>query len=150
MFGIEAAFEGRLGRSPELKMVKGGTMAMTILAVAVDEAPPKDGQDTKSSTWVSVKLFGDKAKVAAEALAKGDRVYVEGRLSMDSWEKDGQPRHGLSLMASEAKALGKIGQRRPRPAGQNATSTEHQRRAAADSQRPLDRHDDMQNDPIPF
>ena len=49
MFGIEAAFEGRPGRSPELKMVKGGTMAMTTLAVAVDEAPPKEGHDTKST-----------------------------------------------------------------------------------------------------
>ena len=49
MFGIEAAFEGRLGRDPELKMVKGGTMPMLTLAIAVDEAPPKDGQEARAS-----------------------------------------------------------------------------------------------------
>ena len=102
MFGIEAAFEGRLGRDPELKMVKGGTMPMLTLAIAADEAPPKDGQE----------------------------------------------RHGLSLLASEAKALGKVGRRKPRPEGQRIT--EQQRRSAADSQRPLDRNDEMQNDPLPW
>jgi len=57
MFGIESAFTGRLGREPELKHVKGGTLAMLNLAVAVDDAPAKEGQEQKS-TWVSVKVFG--------------------------------------------------------------------------------------------
>jgi single-strand DNA-binding protein len=153
MFGIEAAFSGRLGRDPELRMVKSGTMAMVTLAVAVDEAPPKDGHDAKS-TWINCKLFGDKATTAAEALAKGDRVYLEGKLSLDNWTgKDGRPRTGLSVVANVAQPLGKIGNRRPRQSRdgaqdnrQRSSGNNQQRRAA---QAPLN-HDDMPNDDIPW
>ena len=151
MHGIEAALEGRLGRDPELKMVKGGTMPMLMLAIAVEETA-KAGDDPKT-TWVNAKLFGDKARVAAEALAKGDKVYVEGRLSLDTWTgNDGQARTGLSLVANVAQPLGKIGHRKPKTEGQRQRGgSDQQRRAADDAQRPLDRHhrDDMDME-IPF
>ena len=98
MFGIESAFTGRIGRDPELKMVKNGTMAMLMMSVLVDEAPPKEGQEAKP-TWVNAKLFGDKAQAASESLKKGDSVYLEGRLTLDEWQgRQGEARHGLSLL----------------------------------------------------
>jgi single-strand DNA-binding protein len=132
MFGIEAACTGRLGRDPELRMVKGGTMPMVTIVVAVDEAPPKEGQDQKS-TWVSVMLFGEKATAAAETLLKGDRCYVEGKLSLDSWTgKDGEARSGLSVLASLVQPMAKIGNRKTRQNGQsNGTSASQYQRAAA-------------------
>ena len=149
MIGIEAALEGRLGRDPELKMVKNGSMPMLTRAIAVDEAA-KAGEDAKT-TWVSAKLFGDKARAAAESFVKGDRCYVEGKLSLDSWTgQDGQARTGLSVLASKAEALGKIGHRRPKQEGQRGNGTDQQRRAAADAQRPLDRGAPMYDDPIDF
>jgi single-strand DNA-binding protein len=163
MFGIETAFTGRLGRDPDLKMVKGGTMAMVTLAVAVDEAPPKEGQEAKS-TWVNTKLFGDKAQAAADTLVKGDRVYCEGRLSLDEWTAgDGTQRHGLSCLANVAQPLGKIGQRRPRQTSgdqtdgtrrSNGASASQYRRAAA-AQAPIGGRgrndaDPMENDGLPF
>lgn len=162
MFGIEAAFTGRLGRDPELKMVKQGTMAMVTLAVAVDEAPPKEGQEAKS-TWINTKLFGDKAQAAADTLAKGDRVYCEGRLSLDEWTAgDGTQRHGLSCLANVAQPLGKIGNRRPRQTNgdqtdstrrNNGSANQYQRGAAARAPvvgRSRNDHDPMENDAMPF
>ena len=163
MFGIECALTGRLGKDPELRMVKSGKMAMLSLNVAVDEAPPKDGQEVKS-TWASVKLFGDRATAAADMLVKGDRVYCEGRLSLDEWTgQDGTPRHGLSVLANKVEAMGKIGRQRPRQdsagrpqggrsvSGYNRTTSTSasQRRAADAAQRPL-HDDDMPNDAIPW
>ena len=146
MFGIEAALEGRLGRDPELKMVKGGTMPMVTLAVAVDEAPPKPGEEQRS-TWVNCKLFGDKAAAAAEALAKGDRVYVEGKLTLDRWTTQaGEERSGLSMVANVAQPLGKIGQRRPksdRPHRQGGDRLAAGARAQAPLEPPPHCRDDM-------
>jgi single-stranded DNA-binding protein len=114
-----------------MKMVKGGTMAMVTLAVAVDEAPPKDGQEAKS-TWVNVKMFGEKAQAATDTLVKGDRVYVEGRLSLDEWTAgDGNQRHGLSCLANVAHPLGRIGNRRHRPTSGDQTDGQYRRAAAA-------------------
>jgi single-strand DNA-binding protein len=150
MFGVECAFSGRLGRAPELKMVKQGTMQMVTLAVAVDEAPPKEGHEAKS-TWINVKMFGEKAQAAADTLVKGDRVYCEGRLSLDEWTAgDGNQRHGLSCLANVAQPLGKIGNRRHRPtSGAQADGTRRSNGASASQYRRNDA-DPMESDDLPF
>ena len=113
MFGIESAMTGRITKDPELRMVKGGTMAMVMMSVLVDEAPPKEGQEAKP-TWVNAKLFGERAQNAADSLKKGDSVYLEGRLSLDEWQgRQGEARHGLSLLANVVQAQGQIGRRKP-------------------------------------
>ena len=143
MFGIESAFTGRLGREPELKHVKGGTLAMLNLAVAVDDAPAKEGQEQKS-TWVSVKVFGEKAEAAADSLEKGAKVYVHGKLSLDSWtSQSGEQRHGLSLIADVVQRMGAGGQKRQQQR-QRGGITPQQHEAADRAQRPLgnDFHDD--------
>ena len=162
MFGVECAFSGRLGRAPAMKMVKQGTMQMVTLAVAVDEAPPKEGQEAKS-TWINTKLFGDKAQSATDTLAKGDRVYVEGRLSLDEWTAgDGNQRHGLSCLANVVQPLGRIGNRRHRQTSgdqtdgtrRNGAIASQYRRAAA-ARPPIGGRgrndaDPMENDGLPF
>ena len=71
-------------------------------------------------TWVSVTVFEEKARALA-GLTKGAEVYVEGRLTMNTWEgKDGQPRTGLSVSAWRVEVLGKIGKSRPAKAPKHA------------------------------
>ena len=148
MFGIESAFTGRIGRDPELKMVKNGTMAMLMMSVLVDEAPPKEGQEAKP-TWVNAKLFGDKAQAASESLKKGDSVYLEGRLTLDEWQgRQGEARHGLSLLpwhwarSAAASLRGNVnhqGQRQSSGAPHHDRPASGQHQRAATSQAPLDR-----------
>jgi len=102
---IEAAFIGRVGKEPELKTSSAGkAWAAFTCAVGSDD-------DTQ---WIRVAVFGDCAEQLADNLAKGDRVYCEGRLKLDSWTaKDGQQRTGLSVAAWKAEKLGQIGRNRP-------------------------------------
>ena len=59
-------------------------------------------------------LFGETAQRLAQALHKGDRVYVEGTIKLNSWTgKDGVERTGLSVAAQKAEKLGAIGRNRP-------------------------------------
>jgi single-stranded DNA-binding protein len=47
--------------------------------------------------WVSVAVFGKGAEIAGE-LKKGDRIYCEGQIKLDTWQgSDGAERHGLSV-----------------------------------------------------
>jgi single-stranded DNA-binding protein len=46
-------------------------------------------------------------------MVAGTRVYVEGSLRLDKWEKDGQPRSGLSVMSFHTR-IAEIGRNRPR------------------------------------
>jgi single-stranded DNA-binding protein len=64
--------------------------------------------------WVSVAVFGSAAETAA-ALKKGDRVYVEGAIKLDSWRgSDGAERHSLSVAAFKCERTHQIGRNRPK------------------------------------
>jgi single-strand DNA-binding protein len=119
MNGIEAAFCGRVGSDPERKMVKGGTLALASFSVLVESEAESD----KPGQWVRVSTFGDRADEVVRMLRKGDRAYLEGRLKLDTWQKDGEQKFGLNLTAWTIQPMGKIGHQRPRipamvPSGQ--------------------------------
>lgn len=144
---IETAFTGRVGKDIELRTSKTGKPWCSFtVAVGADN-------DTQ---WVRVALFGEKAEEAARAIAKGDRVYIEGRLKLATWEKDGQTRHGLDVAAWLAQPMGKIGNRKPKranPGEGQATPPDGSR----DWQRPIETGQGngvlaavTSDDPIPF
>lgn len=107
---IEAALSGFLGRDPEHRATKTGK-AMTSASIGVE------GHGEEDTQWVRIVAFGDAAK-PLEGLKKGEKVYAEGRLKLETWVKDGEARHGLTLVAWRVFALGQIGRRRPRQAAE--------------------------------
>jgi single-stranded DNA-binding protein len=58
-------------------------------------------------------LAGDRAEALADSLHKGDRVYIEGSIKLNTWQKDGETRAGLSVAAWKAEKLGQIGRNKP-------------------------------------
>lgn len=116
MNGIECAFVARLGADPERRMVKNGSLALCSFSAVVDEGEDRD----RAGQWLRVSTFGDKADEIAPTLKKGDRCYVEGRLKLDTWTKDGAQKFGLSVTAWTVQPMGKIGRQRPRKPGNGA------------------------------
>jgi single-stranded DNA-binding protein len=109
MKGIDCALQGRLGQVVEIRASAAGK-DWCRLSVGVIEG--------NELTWVSVAVFEEKARALA-GLAKGVEVYVEGRLTMNTWEgKDGQQRTGLSVSAWRVEILGR--KSRPAKAPKNA------------------------------
>ena len=88
MKDIEAAFVGRVGtEAVELRTSAGGKTWSSFSVVVGDG----DG-----AQWVKVAVFNERAAQLAGHLKKGARVYVEGRLKLQSWtSKSGEARTGL-------------------------------------------------------
>lgn len=81
---------GRLTRDPETKYLSSGS-AVTTMAVAVNRNYRDRNDEWKEETFfIDVEIFGKQAERLAETLKKGRPVYVEGRLKIDTWERDGQ------------------------------------------------------------
>jgi single-stranded DNA-binding protein len=81
--------------------------------------------------WASVAVFG-KAADAAAGLKKGDRVYVEGTIRLNSWQADdGKERHGLSVAAFKCERTHNIGRQREQKRGPKQDRVEKLKTVAA-------------------
>ena len=56
-------------------------------------------------TFVEVDAWEQLAELCGQYLRKGRSVLVEGRLQMDTWEKDGQKLQKLKVRAMTVKFL---------------------------------------------
>ncbi|MBI4499333.1 MAG: single-stranded DNA-binding protein [Chloroflexi bacterium] len=115
MFGITAAFEGRMGQDGELRFTASGTQLWET-SVAVDSKPRagEGGQDRAPAQWVRVVVWGEKAEALAEdeRLTKGTSVYIEGKLELRTWRsRQDRERSTLQVVAWTVQPLGQIGRR---------------------------------------
>jgi single-strand DNA-binding protein len=100
---------GNLTRDPELRYIPSGT-AVSEIGLAVNDRVKKGDQWVDETTFVDITLWGRTAEVANEYLSKGSNILIEGRLKLDSWEKDGQKRSKLRVVADKMQMLGSRGE----------------------------------------
>jgi len=96
---------GNLTRDPELRYISTGT-AVSEIGLAVNDRVKKGDQWVDEATFVDVTLWGRTAEVANEYLSKGSNILIEGRLKYDTWEKDGQKRSKLRVVAEKMQMVG--------------------------------------------
>lgn len=96
---------GRLTRDPETKYLPSG-QALTNLGVAVSRRfQDKNGEWRDEPVFLDIETWGKTAERAAETLRKGQPVYVEGRLKMDTWERDGVKQSKIRISADVVKSF---------------------------------------------
>jgi single-strand DNA-binding protein len=101
---------GNLTRDPEVRYTT-TSMAVCDIGLAVnDRRKNANGEWVEETTFVDITLWGRTAEVAGEYLKKGSSVLIEGRLKLDSWEKDGQKRTKLKVVGETMQMLGGRGE----------------------------------------
>jgi len=85
---------GRLTKDPELKALPTGTNVCD-LRLAVDGM----GRGREVG-YINVSVFGNSAQPAAEYLAKGWLVAVDGRLEYGEWDSEGTKRHDYTVVGN--------------------------------------------------
>ena len=97
---------GNLTRDPELKYIPSG-MAVAEIGLAVnDRRKTANGEWVEETTFVDVTLWARTAEVASEYLSKGSSVLIEGRLKLDTWEKEGKKFSKLRVVGEKMQMLG--------------------------------------------
>lgn len=110
---------GGLTRDPELGALPSGTEVLNFSVGFSSPARGADGAYAERSNYADCAVFGARARSLAQILRKGMRVTVQGRLRFESWEKDGERRSRLSVVADEVSLPP-----RPRDGGQAAQAVQ--------------------------
>ena len=90
---------GNLGRDVELRSTPNGK-AIANFSMAVEGGKDK-------TEWANIEAWETTAENCAKYIAKGSKVYVEGKFKTESWEKDGERRYKTVVVANRVLFLDK-------------------------------------------
>jgi single-strand DNA-binding protein len=112
---------GNLGADPEVRYTSNG-QAVTELRMATSEQwTDKDGQRQERTEWHAVSVWGKTAELCGQYLAKGRKVYVEGRLeSREYTDKEGVKRKVWEIRADKVTFLDGTKRDEDRPSASDA------------------------------
>lgn len=98
---------GNLTRDPELRATPSGTSVLTI-GVAVNDRRknPQSGEWEDVPNYFNVVVFGRRADSLSNLIAKGSKIGVEGKLRWRSWDKDGERRSTIEIVADDIELFG--------------------------------------------
>lgn len=97
---------GNLTRDPEVRQIPSG-MSVADLGLAINESyKNKAGELVETTCFVDVVVWGKTAENCGQYLRKGAPILVEGKLQLDTWEKDGEKRSKLRVNANRVQFLG--------------------------------------------
>ena len=97
---------GNVGKDPEMRFTQSGK-PVTSFSLATNRNFKKGEEWESETTWFKVTVWGDLAERVNQNIEKGQQVYVEGNIKMESWEGDGGTKSQLSVTANTVIATGK-------------------------------------------
>jgi single-strand DNA-binding protein len=112
---------GNLGADPEVRTSPNGS-SIANLRVATGEAwRDQQGQLQERTEWHAVSAWGKTAELCGQYLAKGRKVYVEGRLeSREYIDKEGVKRKVWEVRADKVTFLDGTKRDEERPSASDA------------------------------
>jgi single-strand DNA-binding protein len=99
---------GRLTRDPELRHTKDNTPVAEISLALNRKFTTAAGEARTETTFVDVVFWMKMAEQVAAHFKKSSPIFVEGRLELDTWERDGQKRSRLRVVAERYLFLEKL------------------------------------------
>lgn len=96
---------GNAGRDPDVQTTASGTK-VAHLSLATSRRIPRESGFEDRTEWHRLTLWDRLAQLAADYVKKGDRLYVEGRMEYDAFEKNGVTIPTAQVLVRELVLLG--------------------------------------------
>jgi len=101
---------GNLTRDPELRYTPSQTPVVDFGMATNRRWRGPDGSDRNEACFVDCTMFGKRAEVISRYFRKGSPIFVEGRLTYDSWTgQDGTKRSRLKVTVENFEFVGPSG-----------------------------------------
>ena len=98
---------GNLGKDPEVRYMPSGSAICSVTIATSRQWKDKTSGDRQEETeWHRVTFFDRMAEIAGEYVTKGSPIMIEGRLKLDTWEKDGKKNSKLRVVGERLVLLG--------------------------------------------
>ena len=96
---------GNVGRDPEVTTVPSGAK-VAHFSIATSRRIPRGEAFEERTEWHRLTLWNQLAELAETYIRKGDRLYIEGRMEYDTFEKNGVNMTSAQVRVNELVMLG--------------------------------------------
>ncbi len=112
---------GNLTQDPDCRHTPSGKQIVTLHLATNRDIKDQQGNKQKETTFLDVECYGKTGELAAQYLAKGRPVFIEGRLHMQQWQdkQTGNQRTRLIIVAESLQFLGGGQQQQRQQSGNN-------------------------------
>ena len=110
---------GAVGQDPETRFTASG-MAVASFSLATS-TKQKDKEEV--TMWHNCVAFGKLAEIVSQYVTKGSKLYLDGAIQYQTYEKDGETRYATKIvvndlsMLSQAQGSAQHGEQKARAAG---------------------------------
>ncbi len=138
---------GRIGSDCDLRYTPNNK------AIASFSIPAVTGWgDNKKTSWLSCKLFGERAEKLAQYLTKGTPVTITGSFQLDEWDDNGIKKSRPVILVNDVALQGdRSGAQNtnhaPQQQGQDFTASMQQRPANHPAQQAPNQYQQARNNP---
>lgn len=92
---------GIVGRDPEVRYTAQGMCVASFSFATSEKRKDKD----PVTQWHNCVAFGKLGEIVAQYVTKGSKMYVEGAIDYQAYEKDGEKRYTTKIVLNEVSLL---------------------------------------------
>jgi single-strand DNA-binding protein len=102
---------GNVGKDPEVKYSPSGTPVAKFSLATNERFKDRNDQWQDRTEWHNIVAWQRLAEIVGEFVAKGSKIYIEGKLQTSCWEdgQSGERKYRTEIIAREIVLLGTRG-----------------------------------------
>lgn len=112
---------GNVGVEPDYRATATGTPVVSLSIATNEKWTDKQGVRQEKTEWHRVTMFNKLAELAGEYVKKGSKIYIEGKITTSSYEKNGEKRYSTEIIANSMQFLDS----KPQQSGTQAQQQQH-------------------------
>jgi single-strand DNA-binding protein len=116
---------GNVGKDPETRFVGEGVAICKFPLATSERFVDKSGKQQERTEWHNIVLWRKTAEIAQQYVQKGRQIYIEGRISTNTWtDQNNVKQYRVEIVADRLLLLG--GRRDAEPSSAPAVRTSSQ------------------------
>lgn len=103
----KAILVGNVGNDPEIQYIKEDIPVARFRMATSETYRNRNGEKVTNTEWHNIVAWRGLAKIIEQYVKKGDPLYIEGKITTRSYEKDGDMKYFTEIVTNNMQMLGK-------------------------------------------
>jgi single-strand DNA-binding protein len=98
---------GHVGKDPVVQYVKEDVPVARFTLATTETYRDKNGEKVSNTEWHNIVAWRSTAKIVEQYIKKGTQLYIDGKITTRSYDKDGVTKYITEIVANSIQMLGR-------------------------------------------